>query len=224
MLNALQCSFAIEPTRYFLYVIIGAINRKIQIRRVSGNIITIDYHHDFAAFKKMPCFIVAKDDRGIITFDADFSKAANQRSEKHEVIDVQILSGTEKLLNRREFVRIEPPRHTLKLSMLNNAGVQATLLNLSAGGALFATKDKLPLDSLLKLDLLLGTETNLHLNCGVRVCYVGEDDHGHNLASVFFLHDTKLLQLPVMTTTQETHLLQFINRLLLERRKPSKSK
>ncbi|MBX7148054.1 PilZ domain-containing protein [bacterium] len=202
-----------------LYFNVGDYRGAVQIRRIKDDVLWVDDKDELRLMPKMECFVVAQNDKGIVTFVAE---RLNKKTDADllDVAPLKALPQSYQLVNRREFVRVRHvgPHQLHIYDSINNV-VPARLINLSASGAKINIKGKANLDGFYQLQFTSNWLKKIDIEAPFKVVHVeNEPDNSQSLGIIFLKNIEKQMQQGFSDTKQQ-EIVRWMNHLLIESRR-----
>ncbi|MBX7148055.1 PilZ domain-containing protein [bacterium] len=204
-----------------LYFHIGDYNGTVQIRRVEDDVLWVDYLSELFLQEQLECFIVAKNDRGIIRFVAQVMIEDAQESGRLDVVGLKVVPGSNKLVNRREFVRVEKVGpHAIKVYDQEKRPVPAKLVNLSASGARVEIEGRASMDGFYHMEFESEWLKQINFQTAFKVIHINKNQESQNdeLGVIFLKSVEQKIGSPFGDAKQE-ELVRWINQVLIEARR-----
>ncbi|MCP5464574.1 MAG: PilZ domain-containing protein [Deltaproteobacteria bacterium] len=214
-----------EAQQRYFYLTLTDITKPITLRRIGKDHILIDAHKEVLSLGLVRGFILAKNDTGIIRFDAKLAKDEGS-DEKFDIIRLDVDAGSLALDNNREFCRLPFLEERIPCLLHHDSKkIKAELHNISAGGFSIKTKSKLDLESVWDLSVTIPSYSNKMEEFSVMVVHVFPDEYlegPENIYGTAFLRRPSEGHAHVINDEKEEAIIKYVNQQLIERRKKKK--
>ncbi|EKD41677.1 MAG: hypothetical protein ACD_73C00586G0001 [uncultured bacterium] len=194
----------------------------VQIRRITNEALWIDINAEIKQAGLVKGFIVAKNQTGIIIIEGKVSLEQITES-KFDVMEIKINKEAVKLVNRRNFFRLdfEPLKELTLTTSGNNWQLKTKLLNISAGGIAFentnleATPDGIYLS---QFDLADDFPIKYPVQIISQRKLFEEKQNMNTVAAAFFITRQELSPYPILKEKDQSRIISYINKALTRER------
>ncbi|MBX7148789.1 PilZ domain-containing protein [bacterium] len=204
-----------------VYFHIGELNSKVPVRRVQEDTLWVDYNRDLFLQREFECFIVLENGRGIYSFIGEVLSFGPVEEAKVDIVGIRVMPGTSKIVNRREYVRLDQNIQGNIEVKLGHQIVPCKLIDLSANGVrLEMGKEFVDYNAYYHLRFQSDFINKIEFETAFKIIHTfKEDSLNQSTYGAVFLKDIISSKIVAITEAKQREIKRWIDYVMIDRKK-----